>query len=175
MNSERITQIFLGSFMILALIFGTVFMMNLNAKPTARQQTTSQGQSEQFSIDNPSEPYATLSLDQIDELVKSGRKQMLLISCRYCPHCQRFEPTVKEFIKKNKFSRNVVQKWEAGYRCFIPEGQEGYEKYEELSAKIIAGGVPQFSYIEGGKVVDSLETRSVDGLEAFFKKHGYEL
>lgn len=181
MNSEKITQVVLGGMMILAAIAIGAFFIENNKQAAVEEALKNNNlqdkvKAAQFSVDNPDEPYKTLSLNEVDEMLNSGRKQMLFIGCRYCPHCQAFEPTIAEFIKKHGFDRDVVQKWEAGYRCFVEEGTEGYEQYERLSTKLIDGGVPQFLYIENGKIVDSLDgDRTVENLEKFFKKHSYKL
>lgn len=187
MNSEKITQIILGGLMSVAVIAIAWFFIQADKQAAVDNALASSGESstsasgengdvEQFSVDNAEDQFKTLSTDAVDEMLTSGRKQMLYIGCRYCPHCRAFEPIIKEFITKNNLDRDAVQKWEAGYRCYIEEGQDGYEQYERLASKLIDGGVPQFLYIENGEIVDSFsDDRTVENLEAFFKKHNYLL
>ncbi|MDO4870840.1 MAG: hypothetical protein Q3996_01970 [Candidatus Saccharibacteria bacterium] len=192
MKSEKIAQTILGGLMLITIIAIAWFFIQsdkqaaveqalakggqTNQRATAKGTATKTAKNEKFSIDNAEDPFKTLSLNEVDEILTSGRKQMLFIGCRYCPHCQSFEPTIKKFITKHNFDRNAIQKWEAGYQCYVKEGEDGHEQYMRLADKLIDGGVPQVLYIENGKIVDTFaDNRTVEGLENFFKKHNYLL
>lgn len=128
-----------------------------------------------YSVDKPSDAYRTLSLDQVNELLGKGKTQVLIATCRFCPHCQQYEPIVAQVIKDSLGGdRDKIQRWEAGYKCYPKQNDPAYDLYSKLTSSILGEqGVPQTILIKDGRVADR-EIGAIDAtaLRAFLTKHG---
>ncbi len=144
----------------------------------------------EYSVDNPSEPYKTLSYaEAVEKLNQADGKQAFYIGCRDCIHCSNLESVLKPFLNDNSdknANRDLVYKVEAGYSCVPETTDDTYEDYVKIFNFLVNNnlatteyppqfGTPQFIYVEDGKVVDELDNydRTADGLTDLFSAHSY--
>lgn len=164
-----------------------------NSKPEA---STSLGtlsgsdSSEEFSVDNPDNPFKTLGYaEAVQKLKQADGKQMFYIGCRDCGYCMNLEQVMSDFLANHKDkndNRDLIYRIEAGYTCVPGSSDKVYADYAAIFDFLVENdmaeedsqkrfGTPQFFYVENGKIVDDLNNygRSVDGIEQMFAEHGY--
>ena len=205
MKSEKTTQIILGGFMVVALMMIVWFFARHDGQQAAQKkaanQTTnttasnnsnnSSNKTGKYSVDNTSDPYKTLSLEEAANrhTQTNGELQAYYLGCRNCGHCLNLEKILKSFLEKYKdknSKRDLIYKIEAGFSCVPETGDSDYKFYEKIyhflvdNNKVEANedkgfGTPQFYLVKNGKIVAALDTygRSVSGLEKLFKAHQY--
>lgn len=201
MNSEKLTQIVLGGFMVIAVVSIAWFFLESNKQAAVEEAlrkergsnttevTTDSSNSTKYSVDQTSDPYKTLSLAEAPAKLKQDGEQAFYIGCRNCGHCLNLEKVMKQFLDKHKdknANRDLIYKIEAGFSCVPEPGSEDYRHYEQVYQFLVdAGateansdkgfGTPHFYLIKNGKISDSLNEygRSVEGLEKMFAANHY--
>lgn len=201
MNSEKLTQIVLGGFMVIAVVSIAWFFLESNKQAAVEEAlrkergsntievTTDGSNSTKYSVDQTSDPYKTLSLAEAPARLKQDGEQAFYIGCRNCGHCLNLEKVMKQFLDKHKdknANRDLIYKIEAGFSCVPEPGSEDYRHYEQVYQFLVdAGateansdkgfGTPHFYLIKNGKISDSLNEygRSVEGLEKMFAANHY--
>lgn len=201
MNSEKLTQIVLGGFMVIAVVSIAWFFLESNKQAAVEEAlrkergsnttevTTDGSNSTKYSVDQTSDPYKTLSLAEAPAKLKQDGEQAFYIGCRNCGHCLNLEKVMKQFLDKHKdknANRDLIYKIEAGFSCVPEPGSEDYRHYEQVYQFLVdAGateansdkgfGTPHFYLIKNGKISDSLNEygRSVEGLEKMFAANHY--
>lgn len=201
MNSEKLTQIVLGGFMVIAVVSIAWFFLESNKQAAVEEAlrkergsnttevTTDGSNSTKYSVDQTSDPYKTLSLAEAPAKLKQDGEQAFYIGCRNCGHCLNLEKVMKQFLDKHKdknANRDLIYKIEAGFSCVPEPSSEDYRHYEQVYQFLVdAGateansdkgfGTPHFYLIKNGKISDSLNEygRSVEGLEKMFAANHY--
>lgn len=201
MNSEKLTQIVLGGFMVIAVVSIAWFFLESNKQAAVEEAlrkergsnttevTTDGSNSTKYSVDQTSDPYKTLSLAEAPAKLKQDGEQAFYIGCRNCGHCLNLEKVMKQFLDKHKdknANRDLIYKIEAGFSCVPEPGSEDYRHYEQVYQFLVdtgateansdkGFGTPHFYLIKNGKISDSLNEygRSVEGLEKMFAANHY--
>jgi len=186
MNSEKLTQVILGGFMVIAVISIGWFFMESNKQAAVeealRKERGTASSTEKsdnaggntknvkYSVDNANEPYKTIALAEAATKLKQEGEQVFYIGCRNCGHCLNLEKVMKQFLDKHKdknVNRDLIQKIEAGYSCIPEKNSEDYKGYEQVYQFLVDAGVteaneekgfgtPHFYLIKNGKIADSL-------------------
>lgn len=202
MNSEKLTQIVLGSFMVVACLTIGWFFMESNKQSAVEQalrkerdatassnNLAEETDNTKYSVDQASDPYKTISLAEAPAKLKQAGEQVFYIGCRRCGHCLNLEQVMKQFLNKHKAknaNRDLIYKIEAGYNCIPDQKSQDYKGYEQVYQFLVDAGVaetnarkafgtPHFYLIKNGKIADSLDKygRSVEGLEKMFAENHY--
>lgn len=182
-NDNKIKYI-AGGLMLLVAVAIVYFAFGSKPKETTNIP------SGQYSVDNESDPYKTLSYTEaVEKLNQADSKQMFYVGCRDCGFCVDLEKILKAFLgghQDKNTNRDLIYKVEAGYSCIPEITDEAYEGYGKIFDFLVANemtddradkqfGTPQFFYVENGKVVDELDNydRTAEGLTELFKAHNY--